>query len=182
MKRTLLLAALFYVVTGHAQNQPLPPAIFNLQTNPVDTSGAPNPPAKDSTDQQIGFRCFTYDKLAVPVNGNNAFQKYLMHNVSYPIQALNRNITGRVEYAYDIDTAGRITNVRILKDIGSGCGEAVKKAIEHYPDLWNPAMKGGKAVTSTITSTFGFNIESGNRKKRHKRKKHKQELSNEQVQ
>jgi len=174
MKSVLWIAAFFAGIMSTCQAQK--PEYSASDAHLRDTVDAPKAPIHDSAGHWVGFQCFRYDKLPVPVKGDQAFQQYLIHQVHYPIQALTGNITGRVEYAYDIDTTGRITNVRILRDIGGGCGDVVKNAVEHYPDLWTPAMKDGRKVVFSAVGTFSFVIETGSPKKRHKHQKHKKEV------
>lgn len=98
-----------------------------------------------------------FDQHAVPNKGLRKFQKYLEKHTEFPPEASKAGISGRIVYQFAVDTSGHITDVQILKDIGGGCGDAVKKVLKEYPGQWTPAMYHGHPVKSYYAGTFNFN-------------------------
>lgn len=124
-----------------------------LNTTPGDGTG-PIVPAGPKEEQIFRF----VDQEAEPPGGQEAFQRYLARNTVYPMAARQAQITGRVTYQFVVDQQGRISNVEILKDIGGGCGDAVKKVLENYSQSWTPAKNNGHPVKSYYTGTFNFTL------------------------
>lgn len=84
----------------------------------------------------------------------------MAQNVTYPFRARKSKITGKVTYKFDIDTLGHIEDVKIEKDIGGGCGHAVKRVIERYPDTWIPARTDfGQPLKSWFRGSFNFTLD-----------------------
>lgn len=74
--------------------------------------------------------------------GNNEFMKFISKNFVVPDE---EGIIGTILLSFIIETDGKITNIKIIKDIGSGAGESAKRAILKSPN-WQPGEEGGKIV------------------------------------
>ena len=77
--------------------------------------------------------------------GQEALMKYLAENITYPIQAKENNVTGRVWVSFVIEKDGSITNARVMRNIGAGCGEEAVRIVENMP-RWTPGKQRGKPV------------------------------------
>ena len=87
--------------------------------------------------------------------------EYINENLKYPEDAKAKGVKGRVVVRFVITKTGEIENVKILKDIGGGCGEAAKKAIEsmnNMPEKWIPGRQGGRDVNVFYTIPVIFRI------------------------
>lgn len=124
-----------------------------LNTNPGTGDG---PVSSGPKEEQI-FRFV--DQEALPPGGVAAFSRYLARNTAYPVAAKQAGIQGRVTYEFVVDENGNISNVRILKDVGGGTGDAVKKVLENYNKKWKPAKNNGHPVKSYYTGTFNFSLQ-----------------------
>jgi protein TonB len=79
----------------------------------------------------------------------NQLMKYINKNIIYPDSARDNNIQGLVLVEFVIDTQGKVTRIKILRDIGAGCGDAVVQAINKMNTdgiIWKPGKQGGKKV------------------------------------
>lgn len=112
--------------------------------------------AKDSQKNTQVFRFV--DQQAEPKGGMHHFEKYLVTHVRYPKLARENNIHGRVLIQFVVNEDGKLSDVAVLKDIGAGCGEEVRKIIKECPYIWTPAKSNGNPVKSyfTMPFTFGF--------------------------
>lgn len=90
--------------------------------------------------------------------GIDSLYSYLCRNVSYPAEARDSNITGKVYVSFVVEVDGSIANVRILRDIGGGCGAAVVEAVKSMP-RWTPGRVGGKPVGMQFTLPVKFSLE-----------------------
>lgn len=86
----------------------------------------------------------------------------LSRNIQYPAEARQANIEGTVVVSFVVETDGRISNLRTVKDIGGGCGaEAVRvlQALDEAGLRWRPAQLGGRAVRMRQALPLRFRLE-----------------------
>ena len=90
---------------------------------------------------------------------------FVCMNIEYPEQAQKANIEGKVFVRFSVEKDGSVSNIRILRDIGYGCGDAVVKMLKSMP-RWKPAKVDGKNVREEFSLPVNFilsddeNIES----------------------
>lgn len=77
--------------------------------------------------------------------GLQEFYKYIGENVTYPLEARQKNIEGRVYVQFVVDTDGTMTDLAVLKGIGSGCDEEAIRVISSA-GKWIPGEQRGKKV------------------------------------
>jgi len=77
--------------------------------------------------------------------GEDALMKYLAINISYPQAAKDKGIQGTVYVSFIVEKNGNISNVKILRGIGSGCDEEVIRVVKDMPE-WKPGTQNGKPV------------------------------------
>ncbi|HET8572461.1 MAG TPA: energy transducer TonB [Edaphocola sp.] len=111
---------------------------------------------QDTTEATKIFRFV--DQQPNPKGGQQAFQEYLEKHVQYPKMAIENNIQGRVIIQFIVTEEGKLSDFVILKDIGGGCGEAVRKVLEEYPYTWTPGKTNGKPVKSYFVVPFTFSM------------------------
>ena len=86
---------------------------------------------------------------------------YIYSHLQYPQEAKENNIEGKIVVRFIVNEEGKVQNVTILRDIGGGCGEAAKKAIESMNDLkqpWIPGVQNGKKVKVFFTMPIIFKL------------------------
>lgn len=74
--------------------------------------------------------------------GYNMFMKFIGENFKTPEV---EGLSGTVKISFIIETTGKVTNIKILQDIGSGAGEEAKRVISKSP-VWAPGEQEGKRV------------------------------------
>jgi hypothetical protein len=94
-------------------------------------------------------------KLAEPVGGLRAYDKYLNDNKTYPQQALDADVKGRVIIAFDVGIRGELTNFSVIRGLGYGCEEEVIRLIKQGP-AWNPTTEANVPVESTVHVKMKF--------------------------
>ena len=110
----------------------------------------------DSVDRESMIFSFEVDP-EFP-GGIDSLYVYLCHNLSYPAEAREQGISGKVFVSFVVERDGSVADVKILKDIGGGCGEAVVEAVKNMP-RWTPGRLGGKPVPVTFTLPVYFNLD-----------------------
>ena len=91
------------------------------------------------------------------VGGYDAMQKIIYDNIQYPQEALDKKIQGKVILSFIVEKDGSIGEVKILKDIGYGCGDEAVRIIKSMPK-WKPAKQRGKAVRQQFTLPVIFEL------------------------
>jgi protein TonB len=74
--------------------------------------------------------------------------------IPYPEEAKRAGIEGTVRLRITVDFEGHVTEVKVLSGPGYGLDEAAREALKRFK--FKPAMKGGEAVSTTITYNYTF--------------------------
>lgn len=89
--------------------------------------------------------------------GVDAMYKYLAQNIKYPQLARENNITGKVYVEFVVEKDGSVSNVKVLRDIGGGCGQEAVRVVKTMPK-WSPGKQRGKAVRVQYRLPVNFNL------------------------
>jgi TonB family C-terminal domain len=90
--------------------------------------------------------------------GYDKLMEYLSKNIKYPQQARETGTKGRVMLTFVVEKDGSITDIKVLRDIGSGCGEEAIRVVKTMPK-WAPAKQRGKAVRQQFNLPVVFNLQ-----------------------
>ena len=55
--------------------------------------------------------------------GKDAMYKFISENINYPVNAKRNRIQGEVILTVDLTADGKATNMKVVKNVGGGCGE-----------------------------------------------------------
>jgi len=77
--------------------------------------------------------------------GQEALYKYLRENIKYPEEAKSKGVQGTVFITYIVEIDGSVTNVKVLRGIGSGCDEESVRVVSAMPK-WSPGKQRGVPV------------------------------------
>ena len=77
--------------------------------------------------------------------GMDALYRWIGSNYKWPIEARDCDATGTVFVTFVIEKDGSVSNIRLLRDIGCGHGQAVVEMLKHMPK-WKPGKQQGKKV------------------------------------
>ena len=90
--------------------------------------------------------------------GLDALSKFIADNIKYPQLAKENNITGRVFGSFVVEKDGRVGQVKILRDIGGGCGNEAVRVVKMMPK-WKPGKQRGKAVRTQFNLPVNFDLQ-----------------------
>jgi len=88
--------------------------------------------------------------------------EYIYEHLIYPEEASKKGIEGQVVLQFIVETDGSITDIRVVRDIGFGCGYAVMDVVEswnHMPERWIPGIQRGEAVRVIYTLPVKFKLD-----------------------
>lgn len=136
----------------------------------------PPPPPPDLTDLSMGEIEIVeldaddeeLDEGEVPVfliveddpefpGGVDSLYAWIARNIKYPEQARFNNVEGRVFVKFIVEKDGRISNAKLVRDIGGGCGEEALRVVKSMP-RWKPGKQRGKPVRAEYTLPINFSL------------------------
>ena len=97
-------------------------------------------------------------KMAAPLGGIRAYNKYLEDNLRYPGQALEKKIKGRVTIQFTVTTHGNLTDFNVVKGLGYGCDDEVIRLVKEGPK-WVPTTQDDIPVESEVKVRIKFDPE-----------------------
>lgn len=94
--------------------------------------------------------------------GIMAMQRYLRQNMSYPKEAMENGISGKVYLIFVINSLGYIIEPKVTRGIKDYkvCDEEALRVIRNMP-RWMPARKNNKPVISGMAFPVSFRINGG---------------------
>jgi len=96
---------------------------------------------------------YKIEEVDTPPNfpgGYKALQEYFYKNIKYSEEALKNKVEGKVYFSFKIDYDGNVRDVKIVRGLGAGLDEIVKKVIKDCPK-WNAAVKNGQTVSTKFS-------------------------------
>lgn len=113
-------------------------------------------PEPEPEDLDIPF--FVSETMPSFPGGMDAFYEYLSTELKYPYRAKKDDVEGKVFLSFIIDKDGSVSEVVVLKGIGSGCDEEAVRVLKNSPK-WNPGKQRGQPVRvrQALSIKFEFN-------------------------
>ena len=132
-------------------NDEAPPTI---KENPSELALVDAPkPVEEKT-----YEMFDIQKPPSFPGGEGELLKYLAENIKYPPLARENNIQGVVALTFVVGKDGKVREVKIVKDIGGGCGKEAVRVVETMPK-WLPGEANGNPVKVRFTLPVRFKLE-----------------------
>lgn len=97
------------------------------------------------------------EKLPKFPGGDEAFGRYLGKAINYPPVAKENNVQGRVTVSFVVERDGSLTDIKVIRDIGSGCGAEAIRVLQKSPK-WSPGIQNGKPVRVAYTMPINFTL------------------------
>ena len=91
-----------------------------------------------------------------------ALLRYVSKHLTYPAIARENNVTGTVVLQFVIDRDGLMKDIKLLRDIGAGCGNAAYKVVHDLADTmgaWKPGRQQGRPVPVLYTLPVRMQLE-----------------------
>lgn len=90
--------------------------------------------------------------------GLDSLYAFLSRNIVYPEKAKSNNIQGRVYVSFVVEKDGSISSIKVIRDIGDGCGQEVVRVLRLMPK-WIPAMEKGVPVRCSFCLPVAFSLQ-----------------------
>jgi len=88
--------------------------------------------------------------------------QYIYKNLKYPAIARENGVEGMTVLQFVVSETGAVKDVKIVRDIGAGCGEAAAQVVEamnNLPEKWTPGRQRGRPVKVLYTLPVKFRLE-----------------------
>jgi periplasmic protein TonB len=88
--------------------------------------------------------------------------EYIYKNLKYPAIARENGVEGQVVLQFVVDKDGTITETKIVRDIGAGCGAAAETVVLGMNNMgkkWTPGKQRGRPVKVLYTLPVKFKLE-----------------------
>ncbi len=121
---------------------------------PVKIDAPPPPPPKKEDENEIFM---IVENPATPPGGMAAFYKYVGKEMKYPKQARRLGVEGKVFVQFVVDKDGTLTDIKVVKGIGSGCDEEAIRVLKQAPK-WNPGKQRGRPVRQRMSIPIIFKL------------------------
>ena len=87
--------------------------------------------------------------------GEPARAKFIQDHTIYPKTANEKGIQGTVYVSFIVESNGKLSNIKLLRGIGSGCDEEAIRVVTVMPN-WNPGKQRGKTVRVQFSMPIRF--------------------------
>jgi TonB family protein len=91
-------------------------------------------------------------------NGLEAFNKYVLENVTYPKEAVQKKMQGKVYVQFVVETDGTVKDAKVLRGVGLILDEEAVRVVKSSP-AWTPAKKDGRNVRQMFTLPVEFALQ-----------------------
>jgi protein TonB len=91
--------------------------------------------------------------------GLDKFYAYLSRNIHYPAVAKENNVQGKVFLTFVVERDGALTDIKVLRGIGSGCDEEAVRVLKAAPK-WKPGIQNGRPVRVQYNVPITFTLTS----------------------
>ena len=82
--------------------------------------------------------------------GELEMKKFITNNFKYPAQALQMEVQGKVYVQFVVSASGKISDITIIKGIGSGCDQEAARVVGMMPN-WSAGRQNGRSVPVRFT-------------------------------
>ena len=121
-----------------------------------EISGDRNISTKSFEAVSIPFQ-LVEDKPTFQGGDANEFSRWVNTNLTYPDEAKDKDLQGRVTLSFTVDSDGKVKNVKVLRGVDPILDNEAKRVVESSPD-WEPGKVDGKAVPVTYTFPVIFKL------------------------
>jgi protein TonB len=137
MKKFSLLFAIFISINSFGQIKEKEPETITIEATPDIEEPSKN---ENSIYNSFGVEV----KPEFP-GGIEKFHLYSQKKIKIPEEIKTQKIKGKVFVSFIIEKNGKLSDIKVIRDIGYGTKEIVEKFLKNSPN-WKPGKLNGKTV------------------------------------
>ena len=148
----LLPAMLCLITLSHASN-----ALYRYVAQSITEQVEPgiNTIVEPQTSQETALIANTLPQFP---GGDNALNKFIADNITYPTKAKQEQVQGMVIVRFVVDSKGNAVSPSILRSLSPECDAEVKRIVSIMP-RWSPAMRDGVATDVDFVMPVTFKLQ-----------------------
>ena len=123
--------------------------------SPVTVSGASGGTAVSDGPDNTVYDGSVIEKYPEFEGGMAAWSKFIQRNLRYPAQAQEDGTQGKVFVSFVVEKDGLVSNVTVVRGIGSGCDEEAVRVIKKSP-RWKPGVQHNNPVRVRYNIPLSF--------------------------
>ena len=89
--------------------------------------------------------------------GETKLMEYIAKNLTYPQEAREKEISGRVFVSFVVEKDGSVNEVKVLRSIGGGCDDEAVRVVKSMPK-WKPGKMKGEPVRVSYMMPINFKL------------------------
>jgi len=93
-----------------------------------------------------------------PPGGMAEFMQWVGRNYEYPQAAMDAGVNGQVQVSFVVERDGSLTDIKVVKDLKFGTGDAAVKLLQKAPK-WSPGIQNGRPVRVAYTLPIRLNLQ-----------------------
>jgi len=129
----------------------------NADINIAEPVGESDVKAVVEDNSPVSFA--SVEVLPEPQGGMAGFGKYIQQNYRVPEAAASSgNSGGRVTVSFVVEKDGKLTDIKVLRDLGYGTGEEAKRVLAKMPP-WKPGIQNGRPVRVAYTLPIAISLQ-----------------------
>ncbi|WP_462253484.1 TonB family protein [Ekhidna sp.] len=101
----------------------------------------------------ISYVGTVYDSVDIPASEPENYWEFIKNNLRYPRSARLKGVECLVDIEFIVEKTGKITNIKLVRDNGYGCGEEVVRLFTTMPK-WTPGFHNGEKVGQRVKHRF----------------------------
>ena len=95
------------------------------------------------------------EKMPEFPGGEAKMYEFIGKNMKYPNKAKEANVHGKVYVQFVVEEDGKLSNIKVIRGIGSGCDEEAMRVVKMMPK-WIPGEQRGKKIKVKFNLPFNF--------------------------
>ncbi|WP_141764577.1 energy transducer TonB, partial [Hymenobacter glacialis] len=130
-------------------------------TNAPDLSELASGDGDKVVEEVVENKVYTYVEQMPQLpggGGNGAIVAAIQKAVKYPPLALRNQVEGRIFVSFTVNAEGAVSDVKVVKGLGSGLDEETMRAVKTLPKFI-PGKQNGRAVSVSFTVPITFKIQ-----------------------
>lgn len=112
-----------------------------------------------STENEKVYDFVSIEKVPEFQGGMKKFYEYLGKSIKYPTLAQDNNIQGKVFLCFTVEKDGELSDVQVIRGLGSGLDEEALRVIKASP-RWNPGIQNGEPVRVKYNIQVNFTLDN----------------------
>ena len=126
-----------------------------LEPRPVTVPSVPI--VSKSTKESDGEVYQIVENMPMFPGGDQKMWEFISNNIQYPQEALEKRIQGSVFVGFIVEPDGSLSDVKILRSLGSSCDEEAVRVVKSMPK-WEPGKQRGQAVRVSYQIPITFKL------------------------